>query len=574
MQNIARRAEKKGDIMDAATRRDMLVGAGFAAVGAAAMGAGMSAAYADEPAAEEASGNDWMPASWDAEADLVIVGYGGAGGLAAIAAANAGSSSIILEKSPERDGGNTGCSTGQIHTGTNVDIEEWVNIYKHGSFGCGASEDIIRTYMNAANETPAKLEEYGIPVIWSDASGNGTTKPSYYQSGLVDGQEGKEGRFLFKAIDDVVSGFDNIDVRLATRAKKLVQNPSTKEIVGVIADDADGNELAFKAKKAVIMACGGYENNPEMQYNYNQPGVRSFAWGTIYNTGDGFPMVTEVGAKLWHMHALEHAAPCFLKPSEEADCSISVDATTGIQPANYIFVDYNGKRFMRDDKTAGHDMEHKPGLDFSNDGYFLHLPMFMIFDSTLFNGNPLWMGTGRTGMINTFAGVYNANHPDTPLISWTSNEEALEQGWIFKGETLEELAANIKGNRPCGTEDDAVNGIDAETLAATVEAYNSYCEAGEDPDFGRPAENMLPLNNPPYYAIEMGFSTINTQGGPERNEYCQVIGVDGQPIPRLYGTGEFGSYNGYVYNCGNILEALTTGRMAAEHAVTLDAWDE
>ena len=47
----------------------------------------------------------------------------------------------------------------------------------------------------------------------------------------------------------------------------------------------------------------------------------------------------------------------------------------------------------------------------------------------------------------------------------------------------------------------------------------------------------------------------------------------GQPIPRLYNAGEFGSYNGYVYCIGNILEALTTGRVAARHAVTLDAWE-
>ena len=84
---------------------------------------------------------------------------------------------------------------------------------------------------------------------------------------------------------------------------------------------------------------------------------------------------------------------------------------------------------------------------------------------------------------------------------------------------------------------------------------------------------MLPLNNPPYYAIELGYSSINTQGGPERNENCQTMDPFGEPIPRLYSTGEFGSYNAFVYDIGNILEAITTGRVAAQHAVMLEPWD-
>ena len=81
---------------------------------------------------------------------------------------------------------------------------------------------------------------------------------------------------------------------------------------------------------------------------------------------------------------------------------------------------------------------------------YSHLPIFMVFDSTMFDGESLWRGTGRFGVVNTYAGVYNANHPEAKLLTWDSNEQALEQGWIFKGETLEELAANVRGTRPSG----------------------------------------------------------------------------------------------------------------------------
>lgn len=184
---------------------------------------------------------------------------------------------------------------------------------------------------------------------------------------------------------------------------------------------------------------------------------------------------------------------------------------------------------------------------------------------------PLWIGTGRTGIINTYAGVYNATHDDSVCDWGPDNEKALANGWIFKGDTIEELAAQMKGTRPCGEE---LVGVDAEALKATIEEYNAMCAAGEgDPVLKRAADKMLPLDNPPYYAIELGFSCINTQGGPRRNEFCQSMGYNGEPIPRLYNVGEFGSINGFVYVCGNIFETTWTGRIAGQHVVTLEPWE-
>lgn len=550
------------------TRRTLVKGAGATAA-VAALG-GTAVAFAEEAAPSQ----NWMPETWTDEADLIVVGYGGAGALATIAGLYEGASVITLEKSSERDGGSTAASGGHVHTCVGVDVDEWYETYVHGSFGAGADEKTIRGYMEHCNETPEWLDKYGIEMNWLDETNDGHKRPEEYQGGYITGREGVTGMYLFEAIDEAATGL-GADVRLSTRATKLVQNPMTREVVGVIATDADGNELAFKAKKGVILACGGYENNPKIQYNYNNPGVRVFPWGTPNNTGDGFPMAQAAGADIWHMHALEHAALCYMKPSIEADCSISTDATDGITPYNYIIVDYNGDRFMKEDKTGAHDMDSKPGFDFSSKKCdYKHLPMFLIFDQTMFDAqNPLWHGTGRAGIINTYAGVWNYHHPDNLLLEWTDNDQAMEKGWLFKGDTLEELAAAIQADRPCGDPSEAIDGIDAEELQSTVDHWNELCAAGEDPDFGRDPSHMLPLDNPPYYAIELGFSSINTQGGPVRNENCQTMDPYGNPIPRLYNAGEFGSYNAFVYNIGNILEALTTGRVAAQHAVTLDAWE-
>jgi hypothetical protein len=134
---------------------------------------------------------------------------------------------------------------------------------------------------------------------------------------------------------------------------------------------------------------------------------------------------------------------------------------------------------------------------------------------------------------------------------------------------LEELAANIKGTDATGKE----VSVDPAGLSVTVSRYNGYVSSENDPEFGRRADRMAQISNGPFYAIEMGLSNINTQGGARRNGDCQIVRPDGTPIPRLYGVGEFGSINGYVYVFGNLFEAYTSGHVAGYGAAALDPWD-
>ncbi len=76
--------------------------------------------------------------------------------------------------------------------------------------------------------------------------------------------------------------------------------------------------------------------------------------------------------------------------------------------------------------------------------------------------------------------------------------------------------------------------------------YNRFCNRGADEDFGRAARRLSPLDTPPYYALECVVNTINTQGGPRRNAQSQVLDPYGEPIPRLYAVGEFGSVFGRI----------------------------
>lgn len=78
----------------------------------------------------------------------------------------------------------------------------------------------------------------------------------------------------------------------------------------------------------------------------------------------------------------------------------------------------------------------------------------------------------------------------------------------------------------------------------------------------------------PFYGIQIALGILNSQGGAKRNGQSQVLDLEGNPIPRLYSAGEFGSIYAYMYNGGgNISEAVSTGRIAGQGAAALDSWD-
>ena len=119
------------------------------------------------------------------------------------------------------------------------------------------------------------------------------------------------------------------------------------------------------------------------------------------------------------------------------------------------------------------------------------------------------------------------------LCSWSDdNSEELERGWIKCADTLRELAVRL--------------GMDPQTLIETISNYNLYCKHGEDAECNRQPDTLIPLDKPPYYAVELWPGGANTQGGPRRNGRAQVLRADGTPITRLYSAGEMGSIYGML----------------------------
>ena len=105
--------------------------------------------------------------------------------------------------------------------------------------------------------------------------------------------------------------------------------------------------------------------------------------------------------------------------------------------------------------------------------------------------------------------------------------DAVADGYALTADTIEELAALME--------------VPVDELVNTVNVWNASCENGVDEQFHRPSDQLAPVSTPPFYAIPCIPEILNTDGGPRRNEKAQILDVDGEPIPNLYSSGEFGS---------------------------------
>ena len=571
------------------------VGALASCAPAATPGPGETAAPAPTcpPAGEcPPAATPWIPAKWDYETDVVVVGFGYAGTCAAIEAFDNGASVIVLEKAPkEHWGGNSGAKMGGSWSIGDT-VEANIEYLTSQAWGTVPDAEVIRALSESEHELPAWFESLGATIAWKESA------PTY---STIPGAEAWKGTREHNSFAPVVpveaAGIPGecmewlaslvlareIPVMTDTPAKELIQDPFTKEILGVKALEGvtslgpptyghtGGKEIYIKAKKGVILACGGYENNEEMIKNFMADMPHSAFvtfYGTPYNTGDGVTMAQKVSAKLWHMQKKEmHALSCAPATREfGVGMYMLVFGSYIDERGPGIIVNRDGQRFYNEYHMHGHSdqqrvfdgFEHKltPADDYDY-GDYRHVPMYWIFDDTTIK-------SGKFGhsdrWINT-RGIY----------TWSDDNMAeVEKGWIIKADTIEELGNKIEIKDWFGR----VVGMDAAALAETVTKYNQYAAAGKDEDFGRRPETLQPIVTPPFYAMDIIQTQTNTDGGPEHDQYQQCMDLDGNTIRRLYTAGELGSQYGFLYNGGgNIPEAGANGRVAGKHAAGLEPWD-
>ncbi len=531
----------------------------FLTIGAVGAATAMGSLALTGCASNGNGGADASSVKWDHEADVVVVGYGGAGASAAIGAARAGSTVIVLEKAPEgEEGGNLGVCGGGWIAVDESNLSGAFDFIK-AQVPSSVTDEEIQGFVDELVGTPEFVESCGAK-LGEVGKAPGCLYPNLVGAEAIPGSQnaGGPGKKLFSHLKETAESLSGVQVMYETPGYKLIFDPETKEVFGVVAKQGDA-EINVKAKRGVILALGGYENNLEMAHQYCAPEVPIYPWGTPYNTGDGFPMISEVGAKQRHFASVEWGSFCFKKASDVAGTAVAI-VYTADQFDNAILVNKYGKRFQDEIAhnagflpTPTHDKRYPLAqlvYDPVEKMEYTNLPFYMVFDETKRAAGPLAnLASKDSGQ--TWCGVHKN-------FTWSDDNMAeVDKGYIFKADTIEELAKQA--------------GVDPAALKETVDGWNATVAAGVDAEFGRTGQ-LTPISTPPFYMSEMALSFINTQGGPERDAAHHVIDWEGNVIPRLYAGGEFGSIYGFLYQgAGNVPEAMGT-RVAGENAAAEETW--
>lgn len=472
-------------------------------------------------------------------ADVVVVGYGGSGAVAAIEAHDAGASVIVLEKT-EEGGGSTRESAGSLRL--IVDLDKAENHFYALAMGT-TPRPLLRTFAIGANEIPDWIRSHGgeidvLPPNFEHVifpyTGPESSFPAIPDSDGIGGRlrvktdtdEGG-GQALWRVLSQSVQN-RSIKILYKSRAQKLVLN-NAREIAGVLASGPAG-EITVKARRAVVLTCGGFNYNAEMQRQFI--GVELPALSPPNrNTGDGIKMAQQVGADLWHMNVVA-AGFGFKVPGYEAAFY------TKVHSAGFFIVDRKGQRYINETGVESHSGFLAQGIIDPVEGRHQRLPSYLIFDEEARKAGPI---------VTTSKRSYNQR------FGWSKdNSDEIAKGWIKKGATLTELANQLD--------------LPPQALEQTTHEYHDGYKKGTDL-FGRPHNLMVPVSTPPYYGIALWPALLNTQGGPRRNEKAQIIDVFGDVIPRLYAAGELGSIWGALYpGAGNVCECLVYGRIAGRNA--------
>ena len=288
------------------------------------------------------------------ETDVAVVGYGGAGAVAAITAADRGAKVLIVEKAAS-GGGNTRLSAGSVRT-----FGAMERAVEHITFLCGGATDpeVIEALVRESHDNEPWLRSLGGKVVIDPIRATPTSYPIYPTGAASPEQPGADGvgpRLRVKGettdqrprplgtVGPVTSRNDASRCSSSAPRPRLLRD-GDGAVNGLVAHRG-GEEIVIRARKAVILTCGGYEWDPDMQLQFL--GQRFWSLGASGHTGDGIRMAVDVGASLWHMNAV---AAGFGYRVDGFDGAV-IHAMPG---PGFIYVDRNARRFADETVMDAH----------------------------------------------------------------------------------------------------------------------------------------------------------------------------------------------------------------------------
>ena len=487
------------------------------------------------------------------DADVVVIGAGGAGMTAAMTAADAGQKVVILE-SQAMVGGNSVRATGGMHAGKTVYqdenefgesagvektlktaaekyadnetitalaktvSEQWAEYQKNptGYFdsvelmeldtmvgGKGITDpELVKTLCEGTADAIDWLDENGI-TLHNVSRFGGASVMRIHRPVNEEGKVVSVGAYMIPLLQENCEK-RGIDIVLNTTVDTILTD-ANGAAVGVSGTDKDGNTVVVNAK-SVILATGGFGANLDMVTQYKPELAGFMTTNAAGAQGQGIEMATAIGAGTVDMDQIQ------IHPTVEANTAAII--TEGLRGDGAILVNATGERFI--DEVGTRDVVSAAEIAQPGSYSWLIVDQAMVVASSVIQGY-------------------------------------IKKGYTKTGATYEELAKELD--------------VDPATFANTMETWNGYVEAKNDPDFGR-TSFANPLNNGPYYAIKVTAAVHHTMGGVTINSATEVLKEDGTVIPGLFAAGEVtGGVHGANRLGGTaVADFVVFGRIAGESA--------
>ena len=455
--------------------------------------------------------------------DILVIGGGGSGMVAAVRAAEqSGGKVIVLEKGKVTGGGMLFASTmrtfrSQWQAERNIpdqsmdfirkgmDLTLWkldADLVRNAILGTGQFFDWYSQY-----EKPEVLAQYQPQPYVFDIPVNGQPGPQ------IDGFHNGSGRRIMETMSRMC---ERLGVEVLTQHRALTAEVTDDRISAVVAESPEGQVRV--SCKVCILACGSWINNKEVTGKVSpaflEAEITPNAHMNPNYTGDGLPIAEAAGAFIdWDSFCLRLMGPiCSLGETSKLDPLTHGDCA--------ILVDLNAKRFAAEPLP--------PRMDPFDTGHvLLQLPKAKSF--FLYSANTLEKIIADTQNSQETSGPFGM--PPLPPLEevegWFREGRAKAPTEVGYADTLEELAEQL--------------GLDPIQLRKTVEGYNSSCAAGADWAFFKDPYTMVPLEQPPYFAIGGRLSTDGAFGGVRVNPRMQAYRADGSLVEGLFVTGDFAS---------------------------------
>ena len=487
------------------------------------------------------------------DADVVVVGAGGAGMTAAITAAGEGKSVVILE-SQSMVGGNSVRATGGMNAGKTVYqdenefgesagvekslktaaekyadnetitalaktvSEQWAAYQANptGYFdsvelmeldtmigGKGINDpELVETLCANSADAIDWLDEHGI-TLHNVSSFGGASVKRIHRPVNAEGKTVSVGSYMIPLLQENCEKA-GVKMMLDTTATEILTD-ANGAAVGVKATGASGETVTVNAK-AVVLASGGFGANLDMVVKY-KPELKGFMTTNAPGIqGQGIEMAQAIGAATVDMDQIQ------IHPTVEANTAALI--TEGLRGDGAVLINAEGKRFI--DEVGTRDVVSAAEIAQTGSYSWLVVDQAMVDASSVIQGY-------------------------------------IKKGYTVTGATYEELGEAM--------------GVDAAAFAETMEKWNGYVEAKNDPDFGR-TSFANPLNTAPYYAVKVTAGVHHTMGGLKINANTEVLNEKGEVIPGLFAAGEVtGGVHGANRLGGNAVADFTVfGRIAGAAA--------